>query len=60
MSEKTRTELASNADWILYREGDSVKAESRKDGTKRVLSSESIKEMRSLLALVEGSGVKVE
>ena len=64
MSEKTeqeRTELASNADWILYREtDDSVTAESRADETKQELSTEFLKEMRSLMALIEGSGVKIE
>lgn len=56
-----RTELASNTDWILFRESDgSVTAESRKDETTHELSAEFLKEMRSLMALVEGGGITVE
>jgi len=60
MSKKIE-EIVSNADWILFRKPDgSVIAESRKDKTVRPLSAESIKEMKSLIALLEGSGVKIE
>ena len=56
-----RTELASNADWILYREVDgSVTAESRTSKTKQKFTAKSLKTMRSLMALIEGSGVKIE
>ena len=56
-----RTELASNAEWILFREVDgSVTAESRTSEVTHELSVESLKDMRSLMALIEGSGVKVE
>ena len=59
--EKVRTELASNADWILYRETDgSVTAESRKDDRTLELSTEFIKETRSLMALIEGGRVTIE
>ncbi|NVM20599.1 MAG: hypothetical protein HWN68_02325 [Desulfobacterales bacterium] len=59
--EKVRTELASNAEWILFREVDgSVTAESRTDETELDLSVTSLKELKSLMALVEGSGVEVE
>lgn len=58
---KVRTELNSNADWILFREVDgSVVAEPRKGGTKQKLSAKSLRNLRSLAALVEGSGVKIE
>ena len=56
-----RTELASNAEWVLFRETDnSVTAESQKDQSEQTLSAESVKEMKSLMALVEGSGVEIE
>ena len=56
-----KVELASNAEWILYRDADgSITAESRKDEVKQVLSVKSLKKMRSLIALIEGSGVKIE
>ena len=60
MSEKMK-EIVSNADWVLFRKPDgSIIAESRKDKTVHPLSAESIKEMKSLIALLEGSGVKIE
>jgi len=60
MAEK-RTELASNAEWVLFREVDgSVTAESRKTETELDISVASLKELKSLMALIEGSGVKVE
>ena len=58
-----RTELASNAEWILFRESDgSVTADFRKDETKHEIpvSAEFLKEMKSLMALIEGTGVEVE
>lgn len=58
---KKRKELASNAEWVLYPNANgSVTAESRKGGTDQVLSAAEIKSMRSLIALVEGSGVNIE
>lgn len=60
MGEEKRQELGSNADWILYRESDgSVIVESRKGDTKQVLSSTSLRNMRSLMALIEGSRVNI-
>ena len=62
MSKKEeKRELISNADWILYQESDgSVTAESRKGEAKVVISSAFLRDMRSLIALIEGSGVKIE
>lgn len=58
MPEK-REELGSNADWILYRKPNgSVIAESRKGDTKQVVSQAFLRDMRSLMALIEG--VKLE
>ena len=62
MSEE-RTELASNADWILFRESDgSVTADFRKDEKKPEISvtAEFLREMQSLMGLIEGGGVTVE
>ena len=60
MSEKMK-EIVSNADWVLFRKPDgSIIAESRKDKTVRSLSAESIKEMKSLIALLEGGNIKIE
>jgi len=56
-----RIELTSNADWILYKESDgSVIAKSRKDGTIHQLSPEYLKQIKSLVALLDGSRVKIE
>lgn len=56
-----RQELASNAEWILYKDAHgSVIAESRKGDTKQVLSSAFLRSMRSLMALIEGRGIKLE
>jgi len=62
MKEKEkRRELASNADWILYQESDgSVTVESRTGDAKQELSSAFLRGMRSLMALIEGRGIKVE
>lgn len=56
-----KRELASNADWILYRESDgSVTAASRKGDAEQPLSSRFLRDMRSLMALIEGRGIKIE
>lgn len=56
-----KRELGSNADWILYRGSDgSVIAESRKGDEKQVLSTAVLRSMKSLMALIEGSRVKLE
>ena len=60
MSEKMK-EIVSNSDWVLFRKPDrSIIAESRKDKTVRSLSAENIKEMKSLIALLEGGNIKIE
>jgi len=56
-----RKVLRSNADWILIKETDgSIIAKSQTTGEERKLQKAEIDSMKSLLALIEAEGVKIE